>query len=373
MQTISWQQDMETRYRADVAVIGGGPAGFCAAVAAARMGASVLLVEQGGCAGGMATQGLVGPFMTCYDRDGQELIIRGLFLELVERLVAVGGAIHPSEVRAGTAFTSWITVGHEHVTPFEPELLKVVMDRMLREAGVEVLYHTAFVAPVMTGENIGGLIVHSKSGLAAVSAKVVIDCTGDADVAYRAGVPCAKGNAALGITQPASMFFRMGNVDLAKVEAEIAAHRDEFYRKDGVNYRSLHWRVSEARENGDWPLNRVSIGMFRGVKEDEWFVNTSRLMGVDATDNESLTRGEIEGREQVQVIFSFFRKYVPGCEDARLLCSGSTLGIRESRHIEGLYTLTVDDLMNGRVPEDSVCVCANSEDVHGRFGPLSNE
>ena len=366
MDSIPFNREIPVRYQADVAVIGGGPAGFCAAVAAARLGVSVLLIEAGGFAGGMATRGLVGPFMTSYDKDGQEMIIRGLFEETVERMVKRGGAIHPAGVRAGTAFTSWIVLGHDHVTPFEPECLKLVMDEMLAEAGVRILYHTHFLEPVTDGGIVRQIIISSKSGLAAVQANVFIDCTGDADVAYRCGVPCEKGNEALHLTQPASLFFRMGNVDLAAVEADIAAHKDQFYRKDGVNYRSLHWRVTEAREHGDWSL-------FRGVKEDEWFINTSRIMGIDSTDNESLTRGEIEGRRQVDEIFRFFRKYVPGCQDARLLCSGSTLGIRESRHIQGLYKLTLDDLMDGRVPEDSICLASNSVDVHGRYGPLSNE
>ena len=104
----------------DVVVAGGGPAGVCAAIAAARNGARVLLVERGNCLGGMATRGLVGPFMTCYDKTGSVQIIRGLFNEIVERLVARGGAIHPKDCRAGTAFTSWIKIGHDHCTPFEP-------------------------------------------------------------------------------------------------------------------------------------------------------------------------------------------------------------------------------------------------------------
>ena len=365
--------DLPLSFSCDVLVLGGGPAGFCAAVAAARTGADTLLVEANGCCGGMATMGLVGPFMTCYDKSGENMIIRGLFEELVDRLVAEDGAIHPSKVRAGTAFTSWIVVGHDHVTPFDPEVLKCVMDDMLIEAGVHVLYHTSFVEPVIDGRRITGVIVSSKAGLQKISAETVIDCTGDADVAFRSGVSCENGNSELGITQPATLFFRIGNVDTEKLEADIDANRDNFYRKDGVNYRSLHWRVSEARENGDWSLKRVSIGLFRGVRPDEFSINTSRIMGVDATSNESLTSGEMEGRRQVKEIFRFFRKYVPGCENAKLLSTASTLGIRESRHIRGKHVLTSDEILNGTVPEDAVFVASNSVDVHGRFGPMSNE
>jgi len=367
------KETIPVAYESDVVVVGGGLSGVCAAVVAARNGANTILIEEYGCCGGMATMGLVGPFMTCYDKTGEVQIIRGIFEELVQRLVAKDGAIHPSKVRQGTGFTSWIKIGHDHVTPFEPETLKVVLDEMIQEYGVKVLYHTKFSRPIMTGNRINGIIIDSKSGLQAIKAKVFIDCTGDADLAYRAGVKCEKGNETLGITQPASTFFRIGNVDYDRLDADIKANKDNFYRKNGVNYRSLHWRVSQARENGDWPLNRVSIGLFRGVKKDEWSINTTRVMGVDSTDNESLSAGEIEGRKQVQIVFNFLRKYVPGCENAKLLSVASTLGIRESRHIQGEYKLTVDDVLNGKIPEDAILLASNSVDIHGKFGPTSNE
>ena len=188
--------EIPVKRKCDVAVIGGGPAGFCAAAAAARNGADTVLIEQNGGGGGMATYGLVSPFMTSYDKDGDHMIIRGMFEEVVKRLVEQKGAIHPQEVRAGTAFTSYIVSGHDHVTPFDSETLKRVIDEMLTEAGVQIFYHTSFVEPVMEENCMKGVIVHSKSGLEAVLAEVVIDCTGDADVAYRAGVPCELADSA---------------------------------------------------------------------------------------------------------------------------------------------------------------------------------
>ena len=357
----------------DVAVMGGGPAGVCAAIAAARNGARTFLVEHGNCLGGMATRGLVGPFMTCYDKTGERQIIKGLFEEIVERLVARGGAIHPRDCRTGTAFTSWIKIGHDHCTPFEPEALKVVLDEMCAEAGVKVLFHADFVEPVMSGTTITGVRLFTKAGFRTVKAKIVIDATGDGDVAFHAGVPTEYGDSAAKRVQPATMFFRIGNCDLKAITADIEANKDNFYRKDGVNYRSLHWRVAQAKAAGDWNLKRVSIGLFRGVKEDEWFINTSRIMGVNSTDPESWSDAESEGRRQVQQIFAFFKKYVPGCADARLLCTGSTVGVRESRHIYGEYRLTVDDCLEGRMPKDTILCASNSVDIHGRFGPMSNQ
>lgn len=370
---IVFQAEVPVIEKADVLVVGGGPAGFCAAVAAARAGAKTMLVEEGNCCGGMATLGLVGPFMTSYSASGEQMIVKGLFEEVVDRLVQKGGAIHPSKVEAGTAFTSYIVAGHNHVTPFDPEILKQLMDEMLIEAGVITLYHTKMLEPIMDQNRITGVIVGSKSGMGAINASVVVDATGDGDVAFRAGAPFEMGDEKSGRIQPASMFFRIGNVDTDRVEEDINAHRDAFYRKDGVNYRSLHWRVAQAKKNGDWNLNRVSIGLFRGVKKDEWSINTSRIMGIDGTDAKSLTHAEMEGRKQVAHIFAFLKKYVPGCENAVLLSSASKIGIRETRHILGEHRLETDEVLKGVVPDDSILLAANAIDVHGRFGPMSNE
>lgn len=379
MKSCIWQREVPLTAGPDVLVVGGGPAGLCAAIAAARSGAKTMLAEQYGCCGGMATMGLVGPFMTCYESSGQVKVIRGLFQEIVTRMIARGGALDPADIPTASAFTSYIGPGHLHVTPFEPETLKLVADEMLCEAGVQVLYHTSFLGADVDSEGrIERVFLHTKEGMEALCPTVVIDCTGDADVAAASGVPFHLGNETGdgqgGVKmQPATTFFRIGNVDPVKIQADIDANRDNFYRKDGVNYRSFHWRVAQARANGDWDLKRVSIGLFRGVKPDEWSVNTSRVMGVDGTDSRSLTAGEMEGRRQVDVIFRFLKKYVPGCENARLLCVAPTIGIRESRHIHGLKTLTAEDCLAGLVPDDSVMVAANSVDVHGKFGPMSNE
>lgn len=373
MADISYYKSIPEQYVCDVLVVGGGPAGLCAAIAAARNGADVLLVEKNAFCGGMATAGLVAPFMTCYDSGGNDMLIRGLFEEIVDRLVAVGGAIHPSECQAPSAFTSYITKGHIHVTPFKAEALKLLADEMLTEAGVRVLYHTDFVDSIVKEGKITDVILHKKEGFCAVRSKIVVDCSGDADVAAVSGVPYDLGDPKSGRIQPASTFFRIGNVDTDRVDLDIEENKDNFYRKNGINYRSMHWWVEKARQAGDWTLDRVSIGLFRGVDKDEWSINTSRIMGVDGTSSESLTRAEIIGRQQVDEIFKFIKKYIPGCENARLLQSGSTVGIRETRHIHGRKTLTIDDLLGCVVPEDAVMVAANSVDVHGKFGPKSNE
>ncbi|MBR3074823.1 MAG: FAD-dependent oxidoreductase [Bacteroidales bacterium] len=357
----------------EVLVAGGGPAGVCAAIAAARCGAKALIIEQGNCLGGMATRGLVAPFMTCYDTTGELMIIRGLFEETVNRLVELGGAIHPSKVRACTPFSVWITAGHDHLTPFDAETLKFVLDCMCREAGVKVLYHSTLVDPVMKGKRVCGVRVLNREGIGRIDAKVVIDATGDGDVAARAGAPCTFGNPDTGRVQPSTLFFHINNVDSPRLEADVQAHLGEFRKVNGVSYRALHWWVEQAEAAGEWDIARKSVNIYRGVREDEWAVNCTRIANVDATDTESLSAAETEGRRQVQELMHFFHKYVPGCENATLKCSASTLGIRESRHVKGEYMLTADDLLQGVVPEDSILVASNSVDVHGRNGANTTE
>ena len=163
-------------YDTQVLVVGGGPAGVCAAIAAARQGVRTMLIEQGGALGGMATLGLVAPFMTCYDTKGEQMIIRGLFEEVVDRMVALGGAIHPSKVRLGSPYTAWITTGHDHCTPIDAEIMKLVLDQMCAEAGVKVLLHATLVNPVMRKNRVKGAVVLTRSGLEAIKADIVVDC-----------------------------------------------------------------------------------------------------------------------------------------------------------------------------------------------------
>ncbi len=357
----------------DVLVVGGGPAGVCAAIAAARNGARTVIVEQGNCLGGMATRGLVAPFMTCYDTTGHIMVIRGIFEEIVDRMVALGGAIHPREVRAGTPFSAWITAGHDHLTPFDAEILKYVLDCMCDEAGVKVMYHTSLVDAILKGSTLTGIRVLNREGLATISAKVTIDATGDGDLAARAGAPCTFGNSELGRVQPSTLFFHINNVDTPALVKDVEAHLHEFRKVNGVSYRALHWRVEEAEAAGEWDIARKSVNIYRGVREDEWAVNCTRIANVDATSTESLSAAEKEGRRQVQELMNFFHKYVPGCREATIKSSASTLGIRESRHVQGEYILTADDLLQGVVPDDSILCASNSVDVHGRNGANTTE
>jgi len=311
----------------------------------------------------MATQGLVGPFMTCYDKTGETQIIRGLFEEIVSRMVAMGGAIHPREVRAGTPHTAWITRGHDHVTPFEPEAMKFVLDDLLSESGASVLYHAGFVKPYLEGRRLVGVQVLTKGGLLDLGGKVVIDATGDGDVAFRAGAPCELGDPSRqGAMQPCTTFFRIAGLPRQVLEDDYRSHGG------GTKNRLLSWYVSKAKAAGKWHIPRPHVNMYLCVRDDEWYVNCSRLSGVDSTDPGSLSKAESEGRRQVREIMDLLRTYLPGGKNIRLVGTSTTLGIRESRHVLGEYGLDTEDVVHGRVPADSIALCANSIDLHGGKG-----
>ena len=363
----TYSKAVAREFDADVLVIGGGPAGFGAAVAAARNGASTMLIERNAMLGGMATAGLVGPFMTCYDDDGQEQIVKGIFDELCLRTEARGGAIHPSKVEGMTTYSSYYIRSHRHVTPFQSETLAVVMDEMAAEAGVQVLFNVQVCDVLKEGERISGVIAAMKEGLALFRAKTYIDCTGDADVAHFAGVPTWMGDERSGQMQPASLFFEIGNVDREKFVGELEAKKEA--GQLGIpSHNCWSWYIAEARKNGDWTLERDEIGNYEQPVNNRWKMNTTRMAGVDATRTEDVTRGLIEGREQVQQVMAFLRKYVPGCENVELIQVASALGVRETRHIVGKYELTVDDIMSQKHFDDAICTFGYAVDIHDPQG-----
>jgi hypothetical protein len=370
MATIQYAREVPVTRECRVLVIGGGPAGIGAAVAAARCGARTILVERYGFLGGNATASLVGPFMTSFSADGQTQIIRGVFDELVRRMEKMGGAIHPSKVPPAVAKSAYMKHGHVGVTPFDPEAMKLVSVELCLESGVELMLHTIFVDPVMEGRTVRGAIVHNKGGLQAVLAETTVDCSADADVAARAGVPFKMGRESDGLTQPMTMFFRVGNVNRAAVDAYFRDHPEEIEQR--MAFSSC---IKAAQQNGDYTIPRERLSMYESPQEGVWRVNVSRILGMDGTKVEDLSQAEIVGRRQVMEILAFLRKYVPGFEHCTLIDTAAQVGVRETRRIEGEYTLTQEDLMSGRDFEDTIAYAAYPIDVHdptGAGGGVSN-
>lgn len=347
----------------DIVVCGGGPAGINAALAAGRSGARTLLLERYGFLGGMSTIALVYPWMTFHTEQGKQ-VIAGTAQEIVDRLQAEGAS--PGHVRDTVGFVNTIT-------PYDPEVYKVLIFDMLREAGVTVLLHSFVDEATVDGDRIDSLSITTKSGKIKVRAKQFIDTSGDADLAYLSGAPCLQGRDGDKLTQPMTMKFRMRGVDLARVKQYMIDHPDEFYKKtpfdelpqlplSGVLGFYKHWREANL------PINRDQILFFTGPGEDEVLVNTTRVQGLDGTNVADLTEAEILGRKQVRMVADFMIRHLPGFERASLTSVGTQIGIRESRRIDGQYVLQAEDVISGRRFDDCIARSGYPIDIHDPSG-----
>jgi hypothetical protein len=350
----------------DVLVVGGGPAGLGAALGAARAGAGVILAEHYGFLGGNATASLVIPIASYHTRfpqpqeagssslfptdhgDGRPAAA-GSLRELVEKLVRLGGAFPPSEK---TGFT----------VPFDPEVFKFAATVLLDDAGVDYLFH-AFASGVYPREGIEGVVFETKSGPLVIKARAVVDCTGDGDIAARAGAAYEVGEEETGLVQPMTLLFRMGEFEKAAFDQYVKEHPDQWYGIHGL------WDlVSKAEEDGEIELPREDILFFGTPHVSEVAVNSSRITNVLGTDVWDLTHAECEGRRQVRRLSRFFRRYVPGFERSYNIQSGVTVCVRETRRILGEYRLTGDDILQARKFDDVIALGTYPMDIHSPTG-----
>jgi hypothetical protein len=347
----------------EVLVVGGGPAGLGAAVAAADAGARVVLAERYGFLGGNATAALVMPLMSFHtqtpraehkgattllptDHGPGHAVVHGVLQRLLERLVAAGGAIRPS-----------LATGY--VVPFDPEWFKLIALELLDEAGVEFLFH-AFASGVLPGNQ--GVIFETKSGPVVIRAKVIVDCTGDGDVAVQAGAPCETGRAD-GLVQPMTLMFRVNEFRRAAFEAYV--------RENPKEWRGVHglWAlVRRATEAGELDLPREDMLFFATPHDTEVSVNSTRVTRVLGADVWDLSYAEWCSRRQMRQIAAFLRRYVPGFEESYVVQSGVQVGVRETRRVVGEYQLTAADVLSARKFDDAIARGAYPVDIHNPKG-----
>jgi hypothetical protein len=326
----------------DVAVVGGGAAGVAAAETAARQGLSVLLVERYGFCGGNAVAGLSGTICGLYaasdrNRNQPEQLVFGFADRFLQAMRSCDGVTAP--VRYGKTWT----VTHD------PLRWRETADAFLEEPGVRVLYHCLVVGTILEGEDVLGIVVESKAGRGAVSAKVVIDASGDADVIHRAGLDFTIGQD--GTVQNPTMIFRLGNVDVDRFLG--------YWGPDTICSPEVTEMLIAAHAAGEYHLPRAKIWIFTTPRKGELLVNATRLVGRDGRDlypgsPEDLTEAEFVGRRQVRDYARFLRDHIPGCEESFVNDTGVQAGIRQSRSVAGAETLTNEDVLAHRKRPDGV-------------------
>ncbi len=311
---------------ADVVVCGGGPAGAGAALAAARNGYDVLILEQTGALGGMGTVGLVPAII--HVSDGKNLTADGICREIVDEMCRRMG-VEPN-------------YGWQNI---DPEILKVVYDEKIAEAGIRVVFNVKICEVVRNGERVESVLAATSQGLKRIVGKTFVDATGDAAVAAFAGVPFERGDAA-GNTMSPSLCVQYANVDFSRVNG---TGRNEWIK---------------LMEQGKAPLPEYHfVGFFRNGKT-MGSGNLGHIYGIDCLDEFDITKGYIEGRKIARIIFDFYREHVPGYENAELVSTASSLSVRETRRITGDYQLNHGDYKRRARFDDEVGRFSYPVDIH---------
>ncbi len=317
------EKKIEVAGNYDVIIAGSGPSGFAAAVTAARNGAKTLIIEAQSSIGGVSTSGLMSHFTGRVESK--------IYSEILERS-------HSNDFFECS-----------DKTKIDPELLKNTYLEMLSEAGVDILLYTFVCDVIKSGNRITGVVTESKSGRKAYLADVIIDATGDGDVAYRAGAEYFKGRESDGKMQPATLMFKVGGVDMSR--AVFPPSFETTVETDKGELQAL------AKKHLPFPAGHVLL--YSSTIPGIVTCNMTNCIDIDGTKAEDLTRAEIVCRSQMQPIVEFLREYVPGYENCYIISAASLIGIRETRHFIGLKQITENDIIEARQFEDRV--------VHGAW------
>lgn len=322
-------QELEIAINADVIVAGGGSAGIAAAIASARNGAKTLLIEQGGCCGGMASRGLLTSIICM--TDGENILANGICREFVERIV--------KDMKLAETSYRWQNI--------HPESVKKIADQMLAEAGVKVIYETVVTDCIVDNGVIKVLKCYAPCGNFAVGGKIFIDCTGDANLAALAGVPFEYGNENREVMAP-TLCVMYDNIEYQSDQ------RNGLGRKE--------W--NEAAKNNQLPVNEHHfVGFFRNG-DGCGAGNLGHIYETDVLDIFSRSEAWTKGRELALAYHKFFRENVKGFEQSSLTLSADMLGVRESRRIVGEYQMTSGDYFNRQHFDDEIGSFAYPIDIH---------
>ena len=331
---MKYEIQVENKGAYDVIVVGSGPAGVAAAISAGRNRAKTLLIESLGRVGGISTSGMMSHFT---GRCGSKL-----YYEILDRAKAKN---HYAQ-----------ELGRQYI---DPELLTLTYIEMLEEAGVEILLYTTFCDVIMEDNRVRGIICHNKSGFCRYDAEVIIDASGDGDVAYKSGAEYFIGRESDGKMQPATLMFKVGGVDTDR--AVFPGSFETLVDTPRGELQAL------AREKLPHPAGHVLL--YRSTLPGIVTCNMTNVTDVNGTSAQDLTKAEIVCRKQMPLILNFLREYVPGYENCYIIGSASLIGVRETRHFKGVKTLTEQEIWQAVQHEDAVVFDAHFNfDVHNISG-----
>lgn len=354
---------------ADVVVVGGGPGGIGASLAAARNGAKTVLIERYGHLGGMASGGLVNIFPNLSDISGKQHIF-GINQEIIDRLAAKNAAFFPKKEDWGTTDKKIVdyyknanmglfyvrkdpNIGNRervmYTAVVDPEILKGELDLMMEEAGVDLLFHSWGTRPIMDGDTVTGVFFESKSGRQAITAKIVIDATGDGDIFVAAGAEFDSELNNKFRTAWLAFTFWLSNVDIQKVT--------EFEKTNPEKHAEMMQEVLSMGGYGHY---------FKGLLKNQdgviWFHNfLIQPESSDTLDVEELTRVNLQGRKGAIITYEFYRKNIPGFEKSFIMQTAPQLGTQGGRRIIGEYILKSEDMESDEIHEDTIAVLANND------------
>lgn len=327
----SYKKEIETIEEVDVLVVGGGPAGICAAVSAARLGVKVLLIERYGAVGGNLTLGNVSPILGKVSKGTMYDEVIGLLSEK-----------HKDELKVETRNGKEIHIDAEEA--------KGILINLLNTNNVRVMLQTAVCDVIKEGNAISGVVVVTSLGMKLIKAKRVVDATGDGTVAFLAGCEYKIGRESDGRTQPVTLEFTINNVDESRAIMCFGGS-DPVTLPDGKKYSNF---CKECEQNGILPKNVSIVRLHRTFYSGERNVNATQMNDIDGLNTEDLFKAEVELRNQIDQVVDFLRKYIPGYENCMLKTTADTLGVRETRRIMGEYIMCDEDVEKGNHYDDAV-------------------
>jgi len=348
----------------DVVVCGGGSSGVSAALSAARNGMKVALIEKNSFFGGTNTAAMVSPLMTFH--AGNKQVIKGIAQDIVDRLAQRNATFGHVTDTIGMVST---------ITPIDTEALKMVYFEMLAaEPNITALLNSSITGVTAEHGIIKEIKITGRHGKITIEGKRFIDATGDGDIISFAKDNFVMGRTKDGISQPMSLMFKVGGVNLQDVREYIKANPEQFIWRNDCDVdgylavSGFFSLVKQAQQNGDLNIPRDRVLFFQGLTPGEVVVNMTRVIKLSGIDAYDLTKAEFEAHAQVDEIMDFFKKYIPGFKDSCLQSVAGSIGVRESRRLSGKFTISANDVINNRPFSDSVAVCAFPIDIHSPVG-----